>query len=375
MLDAKNLKKFIKSKWAVLSLILLSVVIAIPTIIAGGFGKTDTGDKLAVQPVRQSTIKIDLVGDGQISLPLKNLDFAIQGTIKNIWVKPGQTVKKGDKLAEIDAPNYETDFQKAQLEYEKAKTNLLNVAQQAGLNLIINKLSDISLIGNALNGVASYQAAKLNFDGAKNSLTTAEENLAQRVLVAPTDGKIISLAKIVGDISGGGVASIASDNGVITTENNSFIAFLDSGKTYVKSNITESDINNIFLGQEVEVTVDAVDSEYIPGKIVKIDGVPQVDGNNVVTYEVTAELNENQDLLREGMTSVISFIINRKENVLIIPNEAVQSEDSRQYAEVKRKDGQIIKKSIRTGLSDGENVEVVSGLKRGENVVIRRAQA
>ena len=96
MLDAKNLKKFIKSKWAVLSLILLSVVIAIPTIIAGGFGKTDTGDKQAVQPVRQSTIKIDLVGDGQISLPLKNLDFAIQGTIKNIWVKPGQTVKKGD---------------------------------------------------------------------------------------------------------------------------------------------------------------------------------------------------------------------------------------------------------------------------------------
>jgi RND family efflux transporter MFP subunit len=369
-----KVRKIITSKWAIPSILIL-LVITITAIYSTGFCKKEKDQKMNLLTVRQGTIKIDLVGDGQISLPMKNLDFQIQGTIKNIWVKPGQTVKKGDKMAEIDVQTYEKDYQKAELEYEKAKAGLLNVAQQAGLNLFTNNKNNIALIGNALNSMSSYKVAKLNLDAAENSLSTAKDKLAQSVLVAPVDGKIISIAKIVGDTTGGGVSSISSNNGVLTSESNSFIAFLDSGKTYVKSNITESDINNVSLGQEVEVTVDAADGEYIPGKVVKIDGVPKVDGNNVVTYEVTAELEGDRELLREGMTSVISFIINKKDNVLIIPNQAVQSEDGRQYAEVKNQDGQIIQKSIRTGLSDGDNVEVVSGLKRGESVVVRGAQA
>jgi RND family efflux transporter MFP subunit len=367
--------KFIKSKWTVLLLILL-IMIVIPMIFAGAFGKTDTGAKISTQPVRQGAIKIDFVGDGQISLPLKNLDFEVQGKIINIWVKPGQAVKKGDKLAEIDAQTYEEALQKAEIEYKKAEAGLFNVAQQTGLNLLLNnKQIDIALIGSALSGAQSYQVAKLNLDAAKSSLTAARDKLAQKVLVAPTDGKIISIAKTMGDTTGGGMSATSSGSSDTSVPDKGFIVFLDSDKAYVDSNITESDINNIFMGQEVEVTVDAADGGYIPGKVVKIDGVPQVDSNNVVTYKVTAELAENQDLIREGMTAVISFIINQKDNVLIIPNRAVQTEDGRQYVEVKNKDGQIVKKSIRTGLSDGENVELVSGLKRGESVVVRGSQA
>jgi HlyD family secretion protein len=73
----------------------------------------------------------------------------------------------------------------------------------------------------------------------------------------------------------------------------------------------------------------------------------------------------------EGMTCVINFIIKQRENVLYISNGAVTMEDGKQYVEVKGSDGNITKKQITTGLSDGDVAEVVSGLKAGETVIVR----
>lgn len=360
----KKITGLLKSKW-IIALALPLVVLAVLKIAGEGFNQPETDGKYTLQPVRQGTIQIDFVADGQISLPIKNLDFAVRGKIKSIWVKPGQPVKKGQKLAELDTRDYEADLRKAEIDYEKARVNLLDAEQKTGLNL----LTDANKLASALNGYGSLRAAKLNLEAAENSLEMARAKLAEGVLTAPADGKIVDISKEAGTVTGGSSADVNNT----TEDSRVFISFLDSDKVYVKSSISESDINNIEMGQEVEVTVEAAEDEPVPGKVVALNGIPSIDNNGVVTYEVTVELADNPDMVREGMTSVISFIIRKKENVLVIPNKAIITDEGRQYVKVKGRDGKIIKKQVTTGLSDGEKVEVVLGLKRGENVMVREA--
>lgn len=417
------------------------------------------------QKVVQGDIRVGLTSDGQVSLPVTFVDFEVQGKIKEIPVKSGQDVKKGDILAKIAADGFEDSLLKAETAYKKALVSFVDSDKQAKLQLIAEKqkledfgekyeslksstalqlstekqkLADLLEAFNKVeveyrpmveapdaytrtetdtkkqqfeNAKTAYEAqvlkcdslqlqlngdlevakrdydvqkeryeliistgtnageiAKVTLEDAKNNLELAKENVAKTVLTAPENGKILYIAKKVGDIFNPSANTNASNNSIAGGH---FMVILASGNSNVKTNIAESDIRNISLGQKVEVKVESVGDAIINGKVSEINSLPKIDSNGVVTYEVIIELDTKDKKIMEGMTCLVNFIFREKKNVIYIPNKSVITEDGKQYAEIKDSDGRIVKKEIQTGFSDGEKVEVVSGLTKGETVITR----
>jgi HlyD family secretion protein len=417
------------------------------------------------QKVVQGDIRIELLADGQVSLPVTFVDFEVQGKIKEIPVKSGQEVKKGDLLARIVADGFEDNLLKSETAYKKAMLSAIDSEKQVKLQLIAEKqkledlyekyeslksstalqlatekekLDDLietfkkvedeyrpmieapdaytrtetdakkqqyenakeawdaqaakydslllQLNGDLEVAKRSYdvqkerydlmigtgsnagEIAKVTLEDAKNNLELAKENLSKTVLVAPESGKILYISKKVGDIFNPSANANNTNNSVAAGH---FMVLLGSGSSNVKTNITESDIKNISFGQRVEVQIEAAGDEVFKGKVSEINSLPKIDSNGVVTYEVTVELETKSKQIMEGMTCLVNFIFKEKKNVLYIPNKVVIAEDGKQYAEVMESDGKIVKKQIQTGFSNGEKVEIISGLAKGETVITR----
>lgn len=466
-----NGKGFVKKKFKYI----VSAIVLI--IVVGGYlvyrniqnSKLATTTTIKEQKASQGDIKIDYIGDGTVSLPVKSVDFKVAGTIKNIYVKPGQQVKKGDVLADLDTVDLEKEVTKAEIAYNKSALGNTDAVQTAELNIASEKQktddlqktyennsnsvtsqlatenqkvqslqsaytqlqkdyapmlqspdlyaavdidakkvacenanvayeTEVKVLENLKAQLAStvaqaknsyevqkkryesivstsndpVETARLTTEDLKNALDTAKENLKNAVITAPSDGKILYIYKAVGDTVNIASSSSSSTSATTTTADTGHVmVFLDTNVIQVKSSVAESDMKNISFGQKVEVQVDATGDQALTGKVISIDNIPKVDSSGVVTYQITSELDDSSNTIMEGMTSVIDFIIKEKQNVVNIPNKAVKMENGKQMVEVKDKKGQISKKQITTGLSDGENVEVVSGLTRGETVIIR----
>ena len=109
----------------------------------------------------------------------------------------------------------------------------------------------------------------------------------------------------------------------------------------------------------------------IAGTVTDVTSSPNIANTGIVTYTVTGTLDDPDVDVLAGMSAVITFIKSEKDGVLLVPVKAVSlSTDGIQTVNVKKADGTIEKRTVETGLSNGVQTEVVSGLTEGETVVI-----
>lgn len=144
---------------------------------------------------------------------------------------------------------------------------------------------------------------------------------------------------------------------------------IDDG-VYVAANVLELDMANISTGQEVEVKFEARPGKTYTGRVTEIENLPVNDPGGIVAYKVTARLSDPDDSIRSGMTAIVSFIIEQKKDVLIIPNQAVKRVEGAQVVDKVNPDGSIANWKIKTGFTDGRNVEVLEGLNPGDKIII-----
>jgi HlyD family secretion protein len=211
--------------------------------------------------------------------------------------------------------------------------------------------------------------AQVNLDTATKNQQSATDDMNKSQITAPADGTILNVTKATGDAITAAGSTTGGQNA--TT---GFIVFVPDQRTVsVTASITETDIAQVALGQTVSVTFDGVGDTVFTGKVSDIKSVPKVDNNGLVSYSVIAGLdtNDNLDKIMQGMTCTINFISKQVQNVLYIPYKAVYMEDGIQYVDIAKEVGATEKRQVKTGLSDGTNVEVSQGLQRGETVIVR----
>jgi hypothetical protein len=143
----------------------------------------------------------------------------------------------------------------------------------------------------------------------------------------------------------------------------------DLSKIFALASVDESDIGQVRLGQSARVTVDAYPGKRFEGSVVRI--APRgVNVSNVVTFEVKVEVTSpEKHLLRPEMTANLEVLIAEKSGVLLAPNDALLRKAGRLTVTVRQHDGTTEEREVRTGISDGKNTEVTSGLAGGEQVV------
>ncbi|MCS7253952.1 MAG: efflux RND transporter periplasmic adaptor subunit [Armatimonadota bacterium] len=261
---------------------------------------------------------------------------------------------------------------------------------------------------------ADLKSAQAQLERALASLDNARTRYNDAVVVAPRDG--IVLEKLVEE--GTVISSAASAFGGGTT----IVKLGDMSEVYVDTQVDETDIISVHVGQDVLVIVDAIPGKHFNGKVVRID--PRTTEEQGVVYvHVRVKLLESDNRLKPGMTTSCEFIRAWKENVLRVPSEAVKDFDGATFVDVlvrekpkslrnpiaveQRKsapregvptvswrsgmapqfmprseprqarafiDGRegifwVISKRVRVGLRGNEYTEIVNGLREGELVV------
>lgn len=172
-------------------------------------------------------------------------------------------------------------------------------------------------------------------------------------LVAPLDGLVIVRNIVPGQ--------------VVTTDT----AFVMSDRLIVEASVDETDLAKIAMNQSADITLDAFSNEHFTGKVFKI-AYDSVTTNNVTTYKVDLLFDDIKDFVRSGMTASVSFEIAKRDNVILIPADTLG--EHHKILVAKQKDGKPEERQVKTGLSDGKSIEVISGLQENEWIVRKMYQ-
>lgn len=211
---------------------------------------------------------------------------------------------------------------------------------------------------------ADIKTAKSQVQRALAQLRNARTQLADTIIVAPRDGVIVEKLVEEGTVISSGMSAFA--------QGTTIVRLADMSRVFVDAEVAEADIASIWVGQKVDVTVDAFPSEIFEGKVVRIDPRTTVE-QNVVYVHVLVELDMPDERLKPGMSATCEFQVERKENVLAVPNEALkEDENARTYVEVAKRlnpHPEIERMYVEIGLQGTTMTEIIKGLKEGELVI------
>ena len=149
--------------------------------------------------------------------------------------------------------------------------------------------------------------------------------------------------------------------------------FVMSDRLTIKAQVDETDIARIRLRQRARLVLDAYPDRPFDGQVDQIAYDART-VNNVTTYEVDVLPEKTPSFMRSGMTANVSFVMDSRRNVLLIPAEAVKSRDGDTYVVLPpaKPNGKPREKPIKTGMSDGRHTEVLEGLSEDEKLLVER---
>lgn len=278
------------------------------------------------EPVTRGAIRQIVTATGAVNAVTNVLvGTQISGTIKELYVDFNSRVRKGQVIALIDPSTFEMQVRQAQANLAIAQANLdkAGVAQadakrtvDRNKELFAKNLiprSDLDASETAHDSArAQTGAAKAQTEQATAALDLARQNLSYTRIVSPVDGIVISRNVDVGQ-------TVAASFQTPTL----FSIAQDLTKMQIDTNVAESDIGQVKVGQQVEFTVDAYPDVMFKGKVWQLRKAP-ITVQNVVTYDVVIQVQNNDLRLMPGMTTNASIVIQVKDNVLRVTNAALR---------------------------------------------------
>ncbi|MFQ3574589.1 MAG: efflux RND transporter periplasmic adaptor subunit [Thermodesulfovibrionales bacterium] len=353
------------------------------------FGLKDQTPQFKTEKVTKGSLSASVTATGTLSaVTTVTVGTQVSGTIKEIYVDYNSPVKKGQLIALIDPDTFQAQVNQARANLSLAKANLRKSEvslEDAERNYkrykallekeLISKSEFDSTQTNLESSKAQVEASRAQVLQAEAALKVAEINLAHTRIISPVDGVVISRSVDVGQ-------TVAASFQTPTL----FSIAKDLTKMQVVSSIVEADIGMVRKGQAVEFTVDAYRESVFKGKVSEVRIAP-ITVQNVVTYEVIILVDNLEHKLKPGMTANVSIIVDSRDNVIKIPNsalrfkmpETLQQKDRPQQPQRKGpgasvwiiKDGKPTKVSLKTGITDGQFTELISGeIKEGDEVIV-----
>jgi HlyD family secretion protein len=351
-----------------------SRVVILISLMALLFGCKGDGPSYRTEQVSKGDIQQSVTATGTVNAVTTVLvGTQVSGTIKSLYADFNSRVTKGQLIALIDPEMLEAQLAQAKANVEKADATF----RDADRTLKRNR----ELFAKNLIPRSDLDTAETNFDSdraqleqAKAAFKVAETNLRYTRILSPVDGIVISRNVDIGQ-------TVAASFQTPTL----FTIAQDLTKMQIDTNIAESDIGVVKLGQEVDFTVDAYPDITFKGKVWQKRQAP-ITVQNVVTYDVVIQVDNRDFKLMPGMTANVSVIITTKSDVLRLTNAATRFRMTERSAPAGAKAGASEKRgpavwvlengkpkrvAMTPGISDGTYTEVVSGdLKEGEQVIV-----
>jgi len=281
----------------------------------------------------------------------------ITGKVEHLYANIGDRVKKGQILVRLEqddlkarADQAEASYLEAEAAFNKAKIDLERDKPLAQAGYISQQNIDV------LQNV--HDMAKARLMRAKADQDYAKAQLSYATITAPIGGTIASVTTQQGETVAAGLNAPT------------FITIIDLNKLEVNAYIDETDVGKIGVGQEALFTVDTFADKDFKGKVTAI--YPRaVLQENVVNYITLISIENSEGKLKPDMTANVTITLQKKKGVLAVPGAAVTREGGRKYVMLQAKDGKTTRREVKTGWKEGTYLEITSGLKEGDVVVVK----
>ncbi len=418
-----------KSRKKIIWYILGALVLVVIVVLAVKKGKSSEAQKVAVEKVVRRNIIETVSANGKIQ-PAKDVKISpyISGEVVQLYVKEGNFVKKGQKLAKIDPKIYISSFQQAEAAVKTTEANQANAkarmaqsqAQYTKSKLDFARSDELwkkQVISDADYDAArstylvakaevkaaeeSFKASKFQVKSSKAKMSEAQENLNRTTIYAPNSGTVAKLSVLEGERVTG--ASQFSAGTEIMR-----IANLDILE--VKVEVNENDIVQVAMNDTALIEVDAYLNRKFKGIVTEIAtsaNTTGVSADQVTNFDVKirmlkssyADLIRPKNLIpspfRPGMSATVEIQTKRADNVLAVPIQAVTTRaDStgrmksileKREEKKEQKGNQLQKKTkeyvfiydkgiaklqkVKTGIQNNMYIEIKKGLKEGQEVI------
>ncbi len=336
------------------------------------------------EPVKRSSIRQTVSATGEIS-PSNLVVVGAQATgqIKKLYVKLGQEIKKGDRIADIDSTSQTNTLknEKAKLDATKAQLVSAEIALRTAEKKYRREMAlwkegatskqELEDVENALaSAKAQVEQLKTSIVQTQIAINNAEADLGYTRIISPMDGTVVA---------------ITVEEGQTVNSNQAAPTLIQLANLEVmlnKMQIAEGDITKVKAGQSVSFTILSEPDMPFNTKLESIDpglttmsqgsyNTTTTTADNAIYYYARALVPNAERKLAIGMTTQNTIEINAVENVLTVPTISIKRDgEGKSFVRVLGQNGHTMRKDITTGLKDSMNTEVKSGLNEGDKVIV-----
>lgn len=284
-----------------------------------------------------------------------NLNFSVSGEVTKVYVKAGQKVTKGQKLAKIDSSTLADAVDLAEANLASARANY----------------SDVSGSGTS----AAIKAAAAQVDSAKAALSGAQEDLKAATLRATFTGTVASVDVAVGDQTTGTGSSGSSQGGsntgssttTTTSSSSAQIVLISTATWKLEGTVGAADLSAMKPGQAATITADSTE---FTGTVSSVGIVATSTSDGAATFPVVINLSGTHTGLYSGTTASAVVTTGTYDNVLTIPTAAITTANSVTVVTKVDSSGATTVTEVEIGRVFGDATEITSGLSAGDTVQI-----
>ena len=411
-MDTTKLKKKFLTRKKILFISVILVIAAIITILI--FYQSRKQDALLVQTamLEKKPLGESVFTTGRVQLVDKHDIYAQSSKlIKEITVKPGDIVKKGQVIVRLESTEeenllkeaeaglalqianynrdkqplvrevearrailrqYETAYSNARKKFER--TEYLFKQSVVSIQELENNKNELSTaeaeyfqamadLDKAEHGAtdAELEALQAQVDQARSEVSTARANLAKCVLTAERSATVLT---------------VEAEKGTLATEGTKLVTIGDPSVSEVKASLGEADSGRIEPGQKVKITAAALPEAEFDGTVSEVAGAAVINNNNnnqQIEVPVKVSIKSGSNDLKPGYTVDLKIITVTERTVLVVPYEAIIAKDGKKQVYLVR-DNQAKLCTVKTGFAGDLYIEILEGLKEGDKVILSPAE-
>ena len=316
-----------------------------------------------------STIERKTVATGKV-IPQEEIEIKpqITGIIEKILKEEGDNVKVGDLIATIRVVPNEQALNQARGRVRNAELALNTIKIEYDRN---KKLYDRGVISNQ-----SFVDLQLRYDQAEQELKNSKVDY-QIILKGSAGGATNANTNILATVYGT-ILEIPVEVGdqVILANNfndgTTVATIADLGKMIFEGQVDEGEVGKLEVGMPLEISLGAINDKTFDARL-KFIAPKGIEESGAVKFKIEGDVTVNDSILiRAGYSANASLTLEKKEDIMVIPEALLQfdRETDKPYVEIATGDQQFERREIEIGISDGVNVEVVSGLEMEDEIKI-----
>lgn len=340
--------------------------------------QTERAFSVEIMEVTLGDLAVRTTLTGQVH-PLEEVRLTpkMPGIVTRVHVSQGASVSSGQLLVSLDQKDILNSIRQAEAGLAISRAGLETA--QAGLAMAeeqhqqalreLERMQTLHASGaittqqleqaemaaseSSINSTRSQvNQAQAQANQAQVSLEVARSALADTEIRSPIGGIVTEINAVVGEVISGQLPAVS-------------VAQLDP--VLVKTTVSEFLINRFTDGQEVAILIPAAASDHYLGTVSAIAPVPS---SGTMTYPMEMEVPNAEGLIRVGMFAEVELTTESRDQVLLVPSEAVVVREGRTVVFL-AEDGRAVLQEVIVGIDNGQSAEILSGLQAGQRIIFR----